>query len=190
MRSFARLMNTLVLACFTLAALPQPYVRLTLALADRQRLADLPELALRLRAFLDRRRDPNVPLRIGDADPVFVDVAARVTVDDRHGRQTTLDAARAVLDPETGFFSLERLGFGESIHLSAVYAAIQTAPGVRDALITRLRRLPQDTDPATVRDHIFIRSTEIATIGNDPLDTANSKGKLTLTLGAGGFVDT
>ena len=174
----------------TLAALPQPYVRLTVALADRQRLADLPELALRLRAFLDRRRDPNVPLRIGDADPVYVDVAARVTVDDRHGRQATLDAARAALDPETGFFSLERLGFGESIHLSAVYAAIQAAPGVRDALITRLRRLPQDTDPATVRDHIFIRPTEIAAIGNDPLDTANSKGKLTLTLGAGGFVDT
>ena len=71
-----------------------------------------------------------------------------------------------------------------------MYAAIHAAPGVRDALITTLRRLPLDTDPATVREHIFIRPTEIAVIGDDPLDTANTKGKLTLTLGAGGFIDT
>ena len=37
----------------------------------------------------------------------------RASPSTRHGRQTTLDAARAALDPETGFFSLERLGFEE-----------------------------------------------------------------------------
>jgi len=40
-----------------------------------------------------------------------------------------------------------------------------------------------------VRPDIFIRPTELAVIANDPEDTNNQKGKLTLTLGQGGFID-
>jgi hypothetical protein len=63
-------------------------------------------------------------------------------------------------------------------------------PGVSETAFAALRRANQDTSPATVRDDIFIRSTEIVVIKNDPADAANQFGKLTITLGKGGFIDT
>ena len=62
-------------------------------------------------------------------------------------------------------------------------------PGVSDALVTTLRRLDQDQDPATVRDDIFIRPTELAVIKNDPNDISNQFGKMAIHLGKGGFAD-
>lgn len=180
----------------TLQALPWPYLQLTVATADQVPLAQQTSFARALRAFLDKRRDPNVPLRIGDFVPVYVDVAATIDVGDRYPRQATLNAVLAALNPgvnpdrSVGYFAFERLSFGESIHLSAVYAAIQAVPGVADATITTLRAPSVDHDPTTVRDDVFIRPIELAVIKNDPADTANQFGKLTLTLGKGGFVDT
>jgi predicted phage baseplate assembly protein len=179
----------------TLQAIAHPYILLTVATADLIPLAQQTVLAAKLRTFLDQRRDPNVPLRIGDFTPVFVDLAAVVDVDDRFGRQATQAAALAALNPglnpdnSAGYFAFERLAFGQSIYLSAVYAALQSVPGVRNATITALRRPDLDTNPATVRDAIFIRPTEIAVIRNDPADSANLFGKLTITLDQGGFVD-
>ncbi len=180
----------------TLRSLAQPYLRLTVATADQVPLAQQASFARELRAFLDKRRDPNVALRIGDFVPVFLDVAATIDVDDRYPRRATLNAVLAALNPginpdgSAGYFAFERLSFGESIHLSAVYAAIQTVAGVADATITTLRAPALDHDPATVRDDIFVRPTELVVVKNDPTDTTNQYGKLTLTLGKGGFVDT
>jgi predicted phage baseplate assembly protein len=181
----------------TLRALPQPYVQLTVATADQVPLREQPTLAAALRAFLDRRRDPNVPLRIGDVTPVHVDLAATVEVDDRFSRQRTLALALAALNPgrnpdgSVGFFAMERLEFGQSVSLSAVYAALQAVPGVREATVTTLRRVggASPDPPGTVRDHVFVRPTEIVTIANDPTDQANQFGKVTITLGSGGVPD-
>lgn len=178
----------------TLQALANPYVQLTVALADGTPMADQPELAARLRSFLDRRRDPNVPLRILEFTPVFVDVAATVTIDPRYPSQATLNSVYAALRPgpaaagqPPGFFAFEALEFGESLHLSALYAAIQAVPGVQAAHITTFRRT---ADPVgAVLDAIFIRPTEVALLADDPADTANQRGKLVLT-GEGGFNDT
>jgi hypothetical protein len=178
-----------------LKALPQPYVRLTVASADGVPLSQQPPDFLRtLRNFLDRRRDPNVPLRVVDFIPVFLDAAAAIDVDDRFPRLATLARVQAALRPgpnpdgPPGYFAFERLQFGQSIHLSDLYAAVQAVPGVRGAVVTALRRLDLDTDPATVREDIFIRPTELAVVGNDPGDPA--KGTLTVTWREGGFVDT
>ena len=179
----------------TLQTVAQPYILLTVATADRVPLAQQVDFARKLRGFLDRRRDPNVPLRLGDVTPVYVDVAATIEVDDRYGRQATFNAVLAAMNPglspdgTPGYFAFERLDFGESVHLSAVYAALQSVPGVRGATITTLRRLDLDPDPATVRDDIFIRPTQLAVVLNDPADAANEFGKLAITLGQGGFVD-
>ena len=180
----------------TLRSLPWPYVQLTVATAAQVPLAQQSSFARALRAFLDKRRDPNVSLRIGDFVPVYLDVAATVDLDDRYPRRATLNAVIAALNPglnpdgSAGYFAFERLSFGESIHLSAVYAAIQAVPGVADVTITTLRAPAVDHDPTTVRDDVFVRPTELAVVKNDPTDTANQYGKLAITLGKGGFVDT
>jgi hypothetical protein len=182
----------------TLHAIPHPFIQLTLATSDQTPLDQNSVLAGKLRAYLDARRDPNVPLRIFDFQPVYIDVAATIDIDNRYPRQATLNSALAALNPglnadgSAGYFAFERLNFGQSIHLSAVYAALQAVPGVSDALITTFRRLsaPADTNLDTVRDDIFIRPTELAMIKNDPADTSSQYGKLVINLGKGGFADT
>ncbi len=176
----------------TLLAIPQPYIQLTVATANQAPLAQQPSFARRLRSFLDKRRDPNVPLRILDYTPVYIDVAATIDLLDNYPRQGTLLAAQAALNPglnpdrTPGYFAFERMNFGESIHLSAVYAALQAVDGVRDATITTLRRPDRDTDRSTVRTDIFIRPTELALVNPDPADRSS---KVTITLGTGGFAD-
>jgi predicted phage baseplate assembly protein len=173
----------------TLHTLPQPFLQLTVVTANRTPLAEQPVFRDRLRAFLDARRDPNVPLHIADAAPVFLEVAATVDVDDRFGRQATLAKAQAAMNPAQnpdgsfGYFAFERLDFGQSVHLSAVYAALQKVEGVRDALVTTLRRAGTTDAPGDV----LLRSTEIALIENDPAHPET--GHLNITLGAGGFED-
>jgi predicted phage baseplate assembly protein len=178
----------------TLRATAQPYVQLTVATANRVPLAEQPGVATELRSFLDRRRDPNVPLRLLDFTPVYIDVALTVDLDDRVPRHATLARVQAALKPglnadgTPGYFAFERLTFGESIHLSAVYAAVHAVGGVRAARVTRLRRMDLDAgDPTVVRDDILVGPTEIALIQGDPADPA--KGALTVVLGSGGFVD-
>jgi hypothetical protein len=125
--------------------------------------------------------------------PVFIQVVASVEIDDAFPQQATIAKVQAALstavnpDSTIGFFAFEGLSFGESIHLSAVYAQLQSVPGVKDALVTTLRRLDTDTDPTKVRDSIFIRPTELAVIRNDPAKP--NEGTLTIT-GTGGFIDT
>src|SRR4030095_7285943 len=121
------------------------------------------------------------------------DLNATVEIDDAFPQQATIAKVLATLSPAVnpdntiGFFAFERLGFGESIHLSALYAQLQSVPGVKDALVSTLRRLDTDTEPTKVRDSIFIRPTELAVILNDPAQP--NKGSLSIT-GTGGFIDT
>ncbi len=177
----------------TLKALDHPYVQLVVATTDQQPLAEQPTFAAKLRSFLDQRRDPNVSLRITDFMPINMQLVASVEIDSAFPQQATLAKVQAALSPAVnpdgtiGFFAFERLSFGESLHLSAVYAQLQSVPGVKDALITTFRRLDTDTDPTTVRDSIFIRPTELGVILNDP--SQPDKGSLTIS-GTGGFIDT
>jgi predicted phage baseplate assembly protein len=179
----------------TLKALPQPYLRLTVASADGVPLAQQPPDFLRkLRNFLDRRRDPNMPLRVVDFLPVYLDVGVAIDVDDRFPRLATVARVQAALRPgpnpdgQPGYFAFERLQFGQSIHLSSLYAAVQAVPGVRGAVVTVLRRLDSDADSGVVQDAILIRPTELAVVGNDPGEPG--KGTLTVTWREGGFIDT
>ncbi len=174
--------------------LAQPYVRLTVAAADESPILQT-AIAGQLRNFLGARRDPNVPLRIQDFTPVCIDVALSVDLKDGYPRQATFARVQATLGPgvnldgTVGYFAFQNLDFGETLHLSAVYAAVMQVPGVRDANITRFRRMDQDADaPSAIRTDILIGSTEIAVIGNDPAHPEN--GLLVITQGSGGFVDT
>jgi predicted phage baseplate assembly protein len=173
-------------------ALAHPAIYVTVATANGMPLAQQADYAAKLRRFLDSHRDPNVPMRIVDAGRVYIDIAAIVDVDDAYGRHATLRAAQAALYPgtnpdgTTGFFG--RLNFGEAVHLSSVYAALQMVPGVRAANITTLRLAASDA-PGTVRDHILVAPSAIAFIANDPSDLSNQYGKVSVDLGVGGFAD-
>jgi predicted phage baseplate assembly protein len=170
-----------------------PYVRLTLATTARVPLAQQPTFSRNLRVYLDQRRDTSVGVRLADAVPVYLDVAATVDIDDRYPRLATVARVQAALQaaatPGTspGYFAFERVQFGQTFTLGTLYAAIQAVAGVRDATVTTFRRLDQDPDPGTVRDVIALGPSELAVIANDPNDP--TLGTLTITPGAGGFRD-
>jgi len=176
----------------TMLAVSHPYVQLTLATVDGVPTRGT-VFAVKLRRFLDDHRDPNVPLRVQDFSPVFVDIAINVHIDDNSPHQATLDRVLAALNPgpnpddSLGFFAFERLAFGQSIFLSAIYAVVQGVPGVGDAAITTLRRSgPPPSDALSVAPHdIVIGLTEIAIINT----TDPAKGSLSIS-GQGGFSDT
>jgi uncharacterized phage protein gp47/JayE len=176
----------------TMQAASHPYVQLTLATVD-----GVPTrgsvFAAKLRRFLDDHRDPNVALRVQDFSLVFVDIAVNVNIDDNSPHQATLDRVLAALNPgpnpdgSLGFFAFERLAFGQSIFLSAIYAVVQAVPGVTDAAVTTLRRSgPPPADAPSVAPHdIVISMTEIAVVNT----TDPAKGSLSVS-GQGGFSDT
>jgi hypothetical protein len=174
----------------------QPHVRLTLATSSQASLAQQPAFTRGLRVYLDQRRDPNVPLRLGDYTPVYITVAATIDVEDRFPRLATLASVQAALFPglnadgTPGFFAFDRLQFGEGLALATLYATIQAVPGVRDATITAFARL--DLSPAplpnAVLNAIHVAPTELITIVNNPNDPTT--GTLSITLGEGGFIDT
>lgn len=173
--------------------LPQPVIRLTIGTANGKRLDVQADFSARLRRYLDARRDVNVPLTLRDFDPVYVDFAATIDVDDAYGRQATLRAAIAAMnfranpDGSPAFFA--SLKFGEAVNLSAVYAALQSVPGVRAATVTTLRQVPVDTDPSLVRSSIPVGPTGRGLIGNEADDVSDLHGRFGINLGTGGFAD-
>jgi len=78
------------------------------------------------------------------------------------------------------------LQFGQPIFLSAIYAIVQSVPGVTNATITSLRRVgPGVAEPSgTVPHDITIGPTKIASIGA----AGAGQGQLIIT-GSGGFID-
>ena len=156
-----------------------PYLELTIATTDGHALADhAPPLGPKLRAFLDARRDPNVPLRLVDAQLVPVEIGATLDFDPSAGRAATLAAARAALglDGGAGFFSLAARPFGERIAQGAIYALLQDVPGVSGVLITTFRR---SGDGPALADALALRPGELAALA--PASVLNP--------GSGGYAD-
>jgi hypothetical protein len=175
-------------------AIPHPYVQLTVATTNRIPLSQQASVRGALRAFLDNHRDPNIPLRILDFTPVYVDVAVVVDIDERFPHNATLARVKAALnaglnaDGTAGYFAFESLQFGEALHLSGLYAAMQRVPGVRSGRVLTFRRLPGDAaDASIVREHILVAPTELAVVQDDPSNPG--AGLLTITTGSSGFAD-
>jgi predicted phage baseplate assembly protein len=96
----------------------------------------------RLHAGLTAQRDRNRPLRLGNYLPLAVEIAATLTVDDAYVASQVAAAAREVLETALGF---EAQGFAQPVHLSDVYAVLQSAEGVVAVDVDRLMyRQPAD----------------------------------------------
>lgn len=168
--------------------IPEPYVRLTIATTEPT-LKTQPTFLIRLREFLDARRDPTVSLRLVFAEQVFIEVHVDVEIEDRYPHGATTAAVREALSPgkkvrgTPGFFGSDRLQLGQSLNLSDLYLAIHSVPGVRRALVKRFGRAPADPQ-SLVENSILLQSNELAVLQNSLTDPA-----LDLVHSEGGFVD-
>jgi len=176
--------------------LAQPHIQLVVATLRFRPLSEQGSFGRKLRGYLDQHRDPNVPLRIVDFTPVYVECVAVIDVMDGYPQQATLARALAALNPgrnpdgTLGFFASERLGFGQSIYLSDVYAALQAVPGVRNARVTTLRKLkPGEVSLLvnSISNEITLSPNEIVVMRNDP--TLPDRDRLTIALDEGGYDD-
>jgi Baseplate J-like protein len=98
-----------------------------------------------LREYLDLRRDPNRPLLVDSYRPVAVAVQATMQVDPAHVDAVVEAAGRDAL---AGLLSLEARRFGQPVHLSDVYAALQGPDGVVSVDVNRFGYEDPDMAPA------------------------------------------
>ena len=98
----------------------------TVYAGDGEAARSAAELALRGDA------DPNRPVSVKLAQPVSVQLTLTLVVDAKYIPADVVAAAQqALLDPDTGLFGVNRIGVGEAIYASRIYAACFTVPGAR-----------------------------------------------------------
>jgi predicted phage baseplate assembly protein len=112
----------------------EPLVALTVAGPGGAHVRDL--VHEDLAADLDARRDPNRRLRIDDYDEVAIAVRAKIVAHDPDRKaEDVVAAATAALD---ALFAFDARGLGQPVHLSDVFAALQSATGVVGVDIDKL----------------------------------------------------
>jgi hypothetical protein len=125
-------------------------------------------------ADLDSRRDPNRAMRVRSYTPVPIQLAATIFVNPEYVPD---DVLAAVESEVVSYFSFDNLQFGEPVHLSNVYAAMQSVAGVDGVDITLLQyKNPSDAashgaTAAAVQIHMRINDDELATLA-DPIGDA------------------
>jgi uncharacterized phage protein gp47/JayE len=121
-------------------------------------------------------------------DPVFISLeidllvcvlAGHLRSDVRAGLLDVL-SNRVLPDGRRGLFHPDNLSFGQTVHLSPLYAAARQVPGVGSVSITRFQR--QGVDDPTYRHDGFMRLSrlEIPRLDNDPSFPENGVLRLTL----------
>ncbi len=79
-----------------------------------------------LKAYLDLRRDPNQPLLISGYVPTALQVVATLQIAPTYVNATVQAAAQAALE---ACFAFDNRQFGQAVHLSDVYAVLQSVEG-------------------------------------------------------------
>lgn len=125
-------------------------------------------------ADLDSRRDPNRAMRVRNYDAIPIQLAATIFVK----KDYVPDDVLAAVESEVAlYFAFDNRQFGEPVHLSNVYAALQSVAGVDGVDITLLQyKNPSDAathgaTAASVQIHMRINDNELATLA-DPIADA------------------
>ena len=125
-------------------------------------------------AFVEPYRMAGHDLAVDAPIAVSLEIAITVCVEAGHFRRDVESGLLAVLgtrrlaDGRRGLFHPDAFTFGQSVPLSAVYAAIRAVPGVETAEVTRFERQGQpDGGQALGRGEILIGRLEIARLDND-----------------------
>jgi hypothetical protein len=132
-------------------------------------------------ADLDSRRDPNRALRVRGYTPIPIRLEATLFVDAHYVADDVLALVQSAL---TSFFSFDNQRFGQPVHLSNVYAALQGVAGVVGIDITTLNyKSASDAashgaagDPAQI--HLRIGDAELATLEDPAHDAIINLGTL------------
>ncbi|HYJ78053.1 MAG TPA: putative baseplate assembly protein, partial [Longimicrobiaceae bacterium] len=140
-----------------------------------------------VKAFLASRAAPGERFSVRDFRPWPVRLALEVRVLPAFLRLETMVRVQEALGSALtaaggrGFFHFDRLGLGQDLYLSDVYALVEGVSGV-DYVVARAFHAEGDPAPGAVRDRIRVPADAIAT-GGDPADPAI--GVLTLDVSGG-----
>lgn len=147
------------------------------------------EFAEEIKAHLVRFKLAGRDLTIRAAQYVPLEIDILICVAPGYFRGHVLQAVAEVLSNRRlptggqGFFYLPSFEFGEDIHLSGLYAAMEAVDGVQAAEVTLFKRYWEQAGDELERGRIALGEFEIARLDNDP--NAPENGVLRLT-GMGG----
>ncbi|HEY1425693.1 MAG TPA: hypothetical protein VGF50_03395 [Caulobacteraceae bacterium] len=154
------------------------------------------ELLHEIDHYLARYRRIGHDLDVVAADYVALDLGLSVCVKPLYLRAHVEQTVRRLLgtgflaDGSPALFNPDSLTFGQAVFVSPVIAAVQGAPGVLEAQLTRLDRLVPGRPPPTAQPdsipsggRLVLGPSEIARLDQDP--NAPGNGRLTLLLRGG-----
>ncbi|KAF0094320.1 MAG: phage Mu protein gp47-like protein [Puniceicoccaceae bacterium 5H] len=90
---------------------------------------------------------------------------------------------RRLPDGRRGVFHPDNFTFGQTVHLSPLYAAAQAVPGVASVEVTAFQRQGQPSNAGLLSGKLPLDRLEIARLDNDP--NCPERGLFRLTLGGG-----
>jgi len=143
-------------------------IKLTVAPIGKTSLNNFQKL--KLRNFLDKRRDKNIPLKIESFKPVPVDLVVEIQINENFVRSQVVNSLRDILKPgktldgNYTLFSFEKLDFGESISLSDVYEIIENIVGIKFVVIKKFAKRDSNHE---LQDVIKIKDDEIIQCEDD-----------------------
>ncbi len=152
------------------------------------RLGD--DYAATMRAYLRRFKLAGSDLALRAAQYVPLEIDIRLCIAPGHYRGQVLQAVAEALSSrelpggKKGFFFLPDLDFGQDIHLSRLYAAVEAVGGVESAEVTLFKRYWDVAGDELERGRIALGDFEIARLDNDPNFPENGVLRLSAVGGA------
>jgi uncharacterized phage protein gp47/JayE len=132
-------------------------------------------------ADLDARRDPNRPLVVRSYSPIAVKLSALIFVDQDHVAGAVLAAVNTAI---ASYFSFDQQQFGQPVHVSVVYAVLQSVDGVAGADVTSFGfkyaadAASHSATPDPVQIHLRINDDELASVETLATDILISAGQV------------
>lgn len=142
-----------------------------------------------LRGWLERYRMAGYDLEVDEPRYVPLEIGLHVCVARGHFTSDVAGEVRAVLsdgvlpDGRRGLFHPDNLTFGQSVHLSAVLAAVHSVPGVRSVEVRTFERQRVPGSSGIDTGVLPMGRLEIARLDDDP--SFPERGVLDLTFGGG-----
>jgi hypothetical protein len=141
---------------------------------DPEADADAASLKAALPGFLDRYRMAGHDLEFKDPRYISLEIGIHVCVKPDYFRSDVkarlLEAlgSRALPDGRRGLFHPDNFSFGQSVYLSAVYAAAHAVTGVASVQITTFQRQGTNDPSFLAKGELPLGGLEIARLDNDP----------------------
>jgi uncharacterized phage protein gp47/JayE len=132
-------------------------------------------------ADLDARRDPNRALVVRSYSPIAIKLNALIFIKADHVQDTVLANVNAAI---AAYFSFDNQQFGQPVHLSGVYSALQSLDGVAGADVVSFGykraadALSHGATDDPVQIHIRINDDELATLENAATDALTTMGQV------------